>query len=87
MRENVSKLTQRLKNGSNDFFSFWPKVLNMTFNLNETYFLEKFGDIWPRNRQNLVVFLQFADLVNRVLSWYLYKLVLSQEVCLIETIF
>ena len=26
MRENVSKLTQRLKNGSNDFFSFWPKV-------------------------------------------------------------
>ena len=35
-----------LKNGSNGFFGFWPKlVLNMTFNLNETYFSEKFA-IW-----------------------------------------
>ena len=30
-------------------------VLNITFNLNKTYFSEKlqFGDIWPRNRQIL----------------------------------
>ena len=31
-----------LKNGSNDFFGFYPKLVpNMTFNLNETCFLEK----------------------------------------------
>ena len=44
-------------------------VLNMTFNLNETYFSEKFGHIWPRNRQKTAQievfghFLDFASLV------------------------
>ena len=37
-----------LKNSSNDFLGFWPM-----FNLNETYFSEKCGDIWPRNRPNI----------------------------------
>ena len=53
IRENVSKLAQNQglsyfsQNGSNDcFFVFGLNlVLNMTFNLNETYFLEKFA-IW-----------------------------------------
>ena len=35
-----------LKNGSNDVFDFWPEFSNkyeMNFNLNETYFSEKFA--------------------------------------------
>ena len=46
-------------------------VLNMTFNLNETFFQKKlqFRDIWPRNRQKIAQievfgnFLDFASLV------------------------
>ena len=54
------------------FLVFGLKLaLNITFNLNETLFLESllFGDIWPRNCQNLVVFLQFTCLVNLFLFW------------------
>ena len=66
------------------FFVFGLKlVLNLSFSLNETYFSEKFGDIWPRNRQKIVqieVFghcLDFASLVfldfahNDRLAWSL----------------
>ena len=54
------------------FFYFGLKlVLNITFNLNETYFSEKFsiGDIWPRIRQKIAQievfghFLEFTLLV------------------------
>ena len=52
------------------FFGFWPEIsTKYDFNLNETWFSENFlfGDIWPRNRQNFVVFFQFAGPVNVLL--------------------
>ena len=62
-----------LKNGSNDFFDFWPEVstkydLQFEWNL---FFRKKlqFGDIWPWNRQKIAQieifrhFLDFASLV------------------------
>ena len=61
-----------LKNGSNDFFGFWPEVsTKYDLQLNETYFSEKlqFGDIWPWNHQKIAQievlghFLDFALLV------------------------
>ena len=77
IRENVSILAQNQtvwyfsqKRLKRFFLVFGLKlVLNMTFNLNETWFSENFlfGDIWPRNRQNFVVFFQFAGPVNLLL--------------------
>ena len=54
------------------FLGFGLKlVLNMTFNLKQTYFSEIFpiGDIWPRNRQKIAhieVFGHFLDFVSLV---------------------
>ena len=54
------------------FFSFLPElVLNMTFNLNETYFHKnfQFGHFWPRNCQKIAqiaVYGYFMDFVSLV---------------------
>ena len=76
IRKKVSKLAQNqtliffTKTALTIFLVFGLKlVLNMTFNLNQTYFSEKmeFGDIWPRNRQKIAqteVFGHFLDFAS-----------------------
>ena len=77
--EKLSKLEQIrhfhifVKSGSNDFFFFFylMLVLNMTFNLNETYFHKnlQFGHFWPQNCQKIaqiVVYGYFMDFVSLV---------------------
>ena len=57
-----------LKNGSNDFFCFWPEVrtkydLQFEWNL---FFRKKmqFGDIWPRNCQKIAQIEVFGHFLN-----------------------
>ena len=82
IREKVSKLAQNQtliffsKTAQTIFFDFGLKlVLNMTFNLNETYFLEKFA-IWryltsksPKNCRNCG-FWPFSRLCIISFTWF-----------------
>ena len=59
-----------LKNGFNDYFGFWPEVstkydLRFEWNL---FFRRKlqFGDIWPRNRQNIAQIEVFGHFIHFV---------------------
>ena len=75
--KNVSKLAQIrhfhifVKNDSRNVFL--KLVLNMTFNLNETYFQKnlQFGDIWPRNRQKIAQIEVFGNFLNFALLVFL----------------
>ena len=62
-----------LKNGFIDFFGFWPKVLNKTYNLNETYFSETFS-VWryftSNSSKNCQCFWPFSRLHIISFPWF-----------------